>query len=122
MFIIVKSLIRINIFLAQIYCLYLFFIILKTNIQLKIFLAQIYCLFFFVSCCKKYHTNDNTSGANLLPVLSFYYCKKYLFIIVKSIMRMKIFLGQVYYLFPFVYYCKEYHKNKIISGANLLLL
>ena len=44
----------------------------------------------------------------------------FLIIIVKSIMRMVIFLAQVYSFLLFVYYCKKYHQNENVSSANLL--
>ena len=91
---------RIKIFLAQIFCLFIFFIFVKSIIRMKIFLAQIYCLLFFVYYCKKYDKNENISRWSLLFVifclfmwnLSYqwkYFLRKFiassfLFIIVKS--------------------------------------
>ena len=114
------------------------FIIVKSIIPIKIILAQIDCLFLFVYYCKRYRKNENISGANLLLVLfcllllevsyewkyvrgKFIACSV-LFIIVKSIMRMKILLAQFYSLFLFAYYCKKYQTNKNMFSGNLLLV
>ena len=147
---------------AQFCCLFFcLFIILKSIIRMKIFLVQTYSLFLFIYYCKKYHKNENISGADLFFVsfslllekvshewkyfrdkfivcsflfvivkgilrikifLAQIYCWFLSFIIVKSIMRIKIFLAQVCGLFDLVYYCKNYHTNKNISGANLFLV
>ena len=44
--------------------------IAKSIIRIKIILAEIYCFFFLVYYCKKCHTNENISDANLLFLLS----------------------------------------------------
>ena len=118
--------------------LVLFLIFVKSIIGLKIFLGKIYCLFHFVYYCKICHKNKKISCGNSLLVrfclLSWkvsyewkYFLRKFiacsiLLVIVKSIIRMKIFLVQIYCLFFFVYHCKKYHTNENISSPNLLLL
>ena len=73
---------------------------------------QIYCLLLLFYYSKRYHTNENISGSNLLRVTS-------IDNEVKCIIGMKIFPMQIYCLFLFVYDSKRYHRNENISGANL---
>ena len=82
------------------------FMIVKSIRRIKIFLAHTYCLFLFVYYCKKYHTNENFSVANLLLF--------FLFIFVKIIIWMKIFLVQFYSLFLFLWLLKVWYEWKYL--------
>ena len=111
---------------------------LKGIIRTKIFLALIYCVLVFVDYCKKAQTNENISGWNLLLVPLCLLLEKvwheynylwrkfiassFLFIILKSIISMKIFLAHIYCLFLFLCYCEKCHTNENMSKANLLLV
>ena len=125
-----------RIFLAEMYCLFFSKFIIKRYQRNLSISAKIYCSFLFIYYCKKYHTNENFSSANfflvpfclLLYKVSYdskYFWRKFiacsfLFIIVRSSIRIKIILAQICCFFVFVYYCKKYHTNGNISGANLL--
>ena len=134
---IVKSIIQMKIFMTKIYCLFLFLLYCKKYHKDEKFLGQVYCLFPLLYYHKKFHTNENICGANLLLVSFCFLFRKvsyewkylwrkflscsFLFIIVISVISMKIFLAQVYSLLLFVYFCK-YHTNENISDANSLLV
>ena len=65
---IVKGIIQMKIFTAQIYCLSYLVLIVKGITRMKIFPAQIYCSFLFGFDSKRYYTNENISSTNLLFV------------------------------------------------------
>ena len=86
---------------------------------MKIFLVEIYCLFLLV--LTKYKKSIGIIG------MKYFWCKfiacSFWFIIIKGIIRIKIFLVQNLLLVPFlVLITYSYHRNEIFLVQNLLLV
>ena len=67
-------------------------------------MGEIYCLFLLVIMKYRYHKNENISETKFIAC-------SFLFIIVKDIIGMKIFLEQIYCLFLFGFNSKKLEKN-----------
>ena len=111
-FIIVKGIIRINVFLVQIYCSFLLVYYSKRDHRIKIFLTQINCLFLFFIIVK---------GIIRIKIfLVQIYCLFVLAYYSKKSHRIKIFLTQIYCLFLLFIIAKI--KKSLMLHISIMLL